>query len=249
MSLVFNDTTDLKGIVQQYEKDIGDATGGSVSGSTTKLKQFTAEANLAFDAFWSIAIPASGTWQFDDSNHTKYPIIKTNIESGRRDYKFTLDEQANLILDIYKVAILPSATATLYQEIEPVDTQSGTDLATVFNDTVTGTPTAYDKTANGIFFDVTPNYSATLGLLVYINREASYFTYTDTTKKPGVPGLFHRWFSIWPAEQYARRNNLSNYAALRAERIEMEQAIRNHFGRRERDVRSRITTKAPRPFK
>jgi hypothetical protein len=82
-----------------------------------------------------------------------------------------------------------------------------------------------------------------LGLLLYINREASYFTSTDTTKKPGVPGIFHRWFAIRPAEDYARRNNLTNYPLLRAERLQMEKDIAAYFGRRERDVRHIIKPK------
>jgi hypothetical protein len=242
MSIPFNDTTNFRGIVQQYEKEIG-ANQGQISGDTQKLKEFTADVNLAFDDFLNIAIPASGTYQYDDSNHTDYPFIKTNIVSGQRDYPFLQDENGNGILDIYKVAILTSATGTQYQELTPVDTQSEPNLAATFNSSVTGIPGAYDKTGNGIVFDVIPSYSATLGLLLYINREASYFTSTDTTKKPGVPGIFHRWFAIRPAEDYARRNNLTNYPLLRAERLQMEKDIAAYFGRRERDVRHIIKPK------
>ena len=240
MSRVFNDTSTLEGLVQMYELEIG-ANLGDVSGNTSKLQRFTALTRGAFDSFFAIALPASGTWQLDDSNQTDYPIIKTNIISGQRDYSFTVDASSNLILDIYKVAILQSAAATDYIEIKPVDTQSGKGLATTFNATTTGIPSSYDKTANGIFFDIIPNYAATSGLLLYINREAPYFVYTDTTKKPGVPGLFHDYFYLKPAMEYARRNNLANYKNIQLAVFTMEQAIGAYFGERRRDEPNRIT--------
>lgn len=243
MSLKFNGAnTNEDGIVQMYEDEIG-ANPGDISGSPAKLKKLTSRVNLAFDKFLAVAFPPSGTWQFDDYNHTDFPVIKTNIESGRRDYTFTEDGSGNLILDIYKVAILPSATATEYEDIHPVDTQSQPGLAADFNSSRTGVPSEYDKTANGILFRTTPNYNATNGLLVYINREASRFVYTDTTKMPGVPGLFHDWFFIQPAEEHARRNSLPTYVGLRDRRMQLETDIRAYFGRRERDVRKQLTAK------
>lgn len=247
MSAQFSDTTNLKGLVQLYEKECG-FNYGDVSGDATKLKQFTAEANMARDDFDAIALTASGKWNLDDSNHTDYPIIKTNLVAGQRDYPFTTDEQGNLILDIYKVLILPSATATEYEEIFPVDQQTET-TGIETEETAQGVPYRYDKTANGIFLDPIPSYSATLGLKLLINREASYFTSTDTTKKPGVPGLFHKYFYLKPAATYARRNGLANLNAIENELIKMEGnplvgivgSIAEYFGRRAKDERPRIT--------
>jgi hypothetical protein len=241
MSIQFNDTTTLKGIAQIYEKEIG-ANQGDITGNTTKLKSFTADANLALDDYTAIALQASGTWQFDDSNQTDYPIITTNLVSGQRDYSFTTDEGGNLILDIYKVLVLQSATGTVYSELFPVDQQSDYD-ATGFTDgqNITGTPTTYDKTANGIFLDAIPGYNATKGLKVYINRESSYFTYSDTTKKPGVPGLHHKYFALKPALDYARRNNLATLPRLEQEVAKMERDIKEYFGRREKDTRNILT--------
>src|SRR3990167_10378043 len=116
MSVQFSDTTNYKGIIQLIEKELG-FKRGDISGDANLLKEITADVNLAWDDYLTIALPASGKWQFDDSNQTDYPIIKTNLVDGQRDYTFTTDEGGNLILDIYKVAILLSATDTLYQEI------------------------------------------------------------------------------------------------------------------------------------
>jgi hypothetical protein len=242
--LQFDDTDRYRGIVQEYEREIG-ANPGDISGNTTKLKLFAASANLALADFTAIAIQASGTWQWDDSNHLKHPIIKANVVSGQRDYTFTTDEQGNYILDIYKVAIIPSATAAEFVDLVPTDEQSETAASGFISETASGgIPTRYGKTGNSIFLDPVPNYSVANGLKLYINREHSYFTYDNPTKVPGIPGIFHRYLALRPAEDHARRNSLSNYAAIRAERLQMEKDIGRYFARREKDVRRRIVTRS-----
>lgn len=246
MSLVFNDTSTYKGIVQEYEREIG-ANLGDVSGSTTKLKQLAAAVNIAYDDFMRIAIKSSGTWQFDDSNQTDYPIITTNLVSGQRDYAFTTDGTSNLILDIYRVFVADSSG--VFSEIYPVDVQSEVDtIAFADGRNASGTPTRYDKTANSIFLDLIPNYNYSNGLKLYINREPSYFTSADTTKKPGVPGILQKYFYLKPAAEYARRNNLANKNDLANEVLKMEgDELRNipgtiatYFASRNRDERKRL---------
>lgn len=241
----FSDTTNYNGIIQTLEREVyGDAGIAQISGNTTKLKLATVDVNDAMDDYTYLAIENSGTWQWDDPNHTKYPTVKANIVSGQRDYSFTVDEQGYYILDIYKIAILQSATATLYEELIPIDVQSDDDMAYRFHDTATGVPAKYDKTANGIIFDVIPNYSATGGLLAYINREATHFTTSDTTKVPGIPVFHVDYLCVRAAERYARRNSLAVYAGLRAERLELERNVKAYFGSRQRDVRKRLTMRS-----
>lgn len=242
MSIQFNDTTTYKGLVQFYEKECG-FRRGYISGNTDFLKEFAADANIALDEFFNIGFKASGTWQLDDNNHTaKHPIIKTNIVSGQRDYSFTADQSSNLILDIYRVFVKKSATGN-YEEIFPVDAQSDKDTTNFTNGADTGgAPTKYDKTGNTIFFDLVPNYNATYGLKIYINREASYFTYDAPTKKPGVPGILHDWFYIKPACDYGRRNlSPEKYTRLLEEKTRLERKIEDLFRRRQKDVRARLS--------
>lgn len=235
MSLAFSDTTTKRGLVQLYEKEIG-ANYGDISGNTNALYGFVADCNIAFDEFLSIAFPASGVWQYDDTNFTDYPILKTNLVSGQRDYTFTSDGDGNLILDLYRVAILSSATATTYKTIYPIDVQSNNEDSGILTEsTTTGTPDRYDKTANGLFLDPIPSYSVSNGLKIYINREPSYFTSTDDTKKPGVPGIFHEWFVIVPALKYAGRKSTSNYNQLFIRVEKMKEKIEEYFNRRSKD--------------
>lgn len=200
----------------------------------------TRDINLALDRAYSLIFQVGGTWQFDDSNHTDYPIITTAIVSGQRDYSFVSDEQGNLVLDIYKVMVADEQGN--FYEITPVDQQSR-NAPSGYNDglNVTGLPNTYDKTANGIFLDAIPNYNRAGGLKVFINREGSYFTTSDTTKKAGFAGLFHEYLALRPSYQYAYRNKLENKADLEKEMLKMEQAIMDYYKARERDVQKTLT--------
>lgn len=236
MSIAFNDTSTKKGLVQFYEREIG-LSYGDISGDTNLLKEFTANVNESLDEFWRIALEASGRWNLDDSNHTtKFPVIYANLVAGQRAYNILSDADSNLALDFYKVFILTSATGTLYEEIFPVDQQTDVD-ATSFNDGVNaqGVPYRYDKTGMTIYLDNIPSYSATNGIKVLINREPSYFTYTDTTRKAGVPGHLHSYFYLKPAYKYARIKNLASYNRLGEVISKLESEIKAHFGMRSRD--------------
>lgn len=242
MSLKFNiDSGSELGILQHIEDEFN-FDRGYITGNTARTRKFTSLVNLSWDDYLAIALPASGTWQYDDSGHSDYPIIKANLVDGQRDYTFTTDEQGNLILDIYKVMVLRSATATTYDEIKYRDQQQidafNQDDDIAQEQATEGVPYHYDRTANGIFLDPIPSYNATNGLKVFINREANYFTTSDTTKKPGCPGLHHAYFYLRPALEHARRNNLTNERKLKERVLELEQSIEQHFGRRSKDERT-----------
>lgn len=233
MSLQFNDTTNKKGIIQKIER-ICKFSDGYISGNSSVLLDFTADVNMALDSVFSIIFEATGTWQFDDSNHTDYPFITTNLVSGQRDYTFTSDESGNLILDVYKVMVKDENG--YYNDIDPVDQQSDDAMQSFYDGRNTqGTPTRYDKTGNGILLDAIPSYSQTAGLKVFINREGSYFTSSDTTKKPGFVGLHHDYLALLPAYEYATANGLSNRNEIRQMLLEKESAIKKYYRDRTRD--------------
>jgi len=246
MSRAFNSGNES--LVGEYERELG-FNVGDVANNPTLLNEFISATRTAWDKYLYLAFKGEGKWQYDDSSHEKYPIIYTNLVSGQQDYTFTEDEQGNLILDIYKVMVLPNATATIYEEIKPVDQQESEGFKS--DDSIArevgtgGVPYRYDKTARGIFLDPIPNYNADDGLKLFINREANYFTSSDTTKKPGCPGIHHDYFYLRPAMVYARRNNLSNFALIRDEVIKFEGdeqrgipgSIEKYFTRRSKDER------------
>lgn len=222
---------------------IDSLTRRNVKASTVSYTNadLTADENIALDRVMDLIFKSSGRWQFDDSNHTDYPFITTSLNASQRDYTFTTDEQGNLILDIYKVMVKdPNG---IYTEIEPVDQQSDDYMEGFWSgQNTTGIPTRYDKTANGIFLDAIPSYTSTNGLKIFINREGSYFTTSDTTKKPGFSGIFHEYIALYPSYLYAMRNSLPNKDSLKKDLDDMELKIQQHYRDRSKDETLVITS-------
>lgn len=242
MSIVFSDTTNKNGIIQHIEDEVG-FNDGDISGDSTRLAKFTGDINNALDQIYAWIFKAGGTWQFDDINHTEYPIITTDLNSGQRDYSFTIDEEGNIILDIFKVMVM--GEDGVYREIAPVDQQAPNNNNVNVDSFIDGrnqqgVPTRYDKTANGIFLDPIPNYDKTAGLKVMINREGSYFSTGDTIKKAGFAGLFHYLLVLIPSYKYARIHSLPQLAGLKNELDTMKKELTDYYGKRERDLKRQM---------
>lgn len=237
MSLQFSNTTSKNGIIQIIERNCG-FNDGEISGNATRLAQFTGEVNLAVDDLFGFMFPKGGKWQLDDSNHTDYPVIFTNIVSGQRDYSFTTDEDGNYILDIYKV--MAADASGFYHELEMQDQQG--QSATTFTDgqNTSGTPARCELTGNGVFLDLIPNYNRTNGLKVLVNREASYFTTSDTTKRCGFAHLYHEYLALKPSYNYARNNSLPMVETLQRDLLKMKQDIIAYFGNRDKTLPKRM---------
>lgn len=246
MSIQYSDTsaTGKDGILQRIEQELGFADG-YITGNATRLAIWTGSVNLALDKAFHIIFKADGRWQFDDGNHTTYPILTGNLADGQRDYSFTADSAGNLVLDIQRVFVRTSTT-TAYFEILPVDVQSDPEAEiSEFADGLNreGTPYRYDKTATGIFLDPIPSADVTAGLKVYVSREGSYFLTTDTTKTPGFAGLYHEYLVLEPCYRYARAHKLDNREVFKRDVLEMEKAMTEFYSKRDFHDRPRMTGK------
>ena len=214
------------------------ATG--TNAATYTSANIAIDVNLAQDEVWAEALKNAG-WNIDDFNHTKHPIITTTLTAGQRDYSFTVDEQSNTILDVYKVQV-KDATSGLYYDLLPVDQQSS-DVETTMTDGANsqGKPTRYDKTGNWLFLDLVPDTTVASGLRVFIDREPSYFTSSDTTKLSGLDGLCHDFLYLKPAYEYCRDHDLPRAEKLfRDLQISMEK-VKERYGYREKDVTHRMS--------
>lgn len=251
MSIPFSNTTLQNGIMQIIERRLG-FQPGDITGNPTLFAQFTAEVNLTVDEVLGFMYPLGGTWQLDDLNQNKYPIVFCTLESGRRDYQFDTDQDGNKILDIYRVGV--KDTAGVIHEIFPVDQQTpnsenvNTD-SFIDGKNLSGVPTRYDKTGNSIFLDPVPNYTISGGVLVFVNREGTYFTIADTTKVLGFALLYQEYFALKPAYKYAATHNMpiaggrlrnGGFTGMLSEIMVLQDAIKTYYGNREKDVPGRI---------
>lgn len=248
MSIQFSDTTNKNGIIQFIEDECG-FNDGDITDDTTLLAKFTGDVNHALDEIYALIFKSGGVWQFDDTNHEKYPFIETDLISGQRDYSFTEDEQGNIILDIYKVMV--KNPDGVYVELDQVDQQSKNNNRVNVDSLTdgqnkTGTPNRYDMTANGIFLDPISNYNwrqneeGERGVKVFINREGSYFATSDTTKKAGFNGLFHYLLVLLPAYKYARIHSLPQVSRIENDIMKMKGELTDSYGQRSRDITRRL---------
>lgn len=198
------------------------------------VAKFARDANSAYAYYMWLAIRASQKWQVDDTNQSDYPIITINLVSGQQDYPFTNDASStpNQILDITRVEMLtPSGVAiTLSSYDQTEESNSLTQAATI-----SGTPSRYDKLANGIWLDPKPNYASTNGLKVYFQRTPIYFLSTDTTKKPGIPDMFHEYLVYRAAYLYCITNLPTLAAGYLVFVTKMETDIANFYYFRNKD--------------
>jgi hypothetical protein len=205
------------------------------------VADMTADENLALDNAIDILLKNSGTWQFDDPNHTDSNTILTNLVDGQRNYSFTVDGSGNLILDIYKVMV-SNDNGVSYQEIYPVDKETDPGMESFYDGrNVEGDVYRYNKTGNGIELDQIPKANVALGLKVFINREGSHFTVTDSSKMPGIPGLYHEYIALDCSVRYCKRNKMFALADRYAIDLAlMEKKMTKGIGQRERDTRKVI---------
>jgi hypothetical protein len=232
MSLVLSNTTTRKGIIQLLE-DLTSTQSASTT-SYPKLSK-TRDINNALAKYAQLAISSQGRWQFDDTNHTDYPIISTNLVSGQQDYSFTVDENGNQILDIERVEIYDAAG--IAHLLTPMDSHDLMDTAMTEYMKNGGIPVKYDKTANGIFLYPASNYNYTNGLKIYTSRTPSYFIGDDSddTTKPGIPDVFHEYLAMRPAYYYCLQKGLAIANNYFQELQDMESRIKEYHRDRSKD--------------
>lgn len=221
MSIVFSDTTNNLGIVQQVRDMM------RVDSSQWATSKIVNSVNNHLDMVAGYAIGADKRFQWDDTNHTKLPIGTTNLVANQSDYSFLTDEQGNAIITLTRIDIL-DADGT-YRQLIPIDQYQIKEGLDEFLRTA-GLPMYYDKIADNVVrLYPKPQTSVTSGLKFYFQRTPSYFAATDTTKAPGVSPLLHRGFVVSAAYDGAMTLGLDNLQALSVERAYEMEKMKAYF--------------------
>lgn len=210
----FSDTTNDTGLIQLCERQTGLGEAG-ITGNSLLLKQFTGLINDAFDELMPLLLSYCDKPRWDDLNHTDLPIGTVNIVSGQADYSVTVDDNSLDILNITDVRILTSSSGTEYATLERMLLDDSLALDAMSpNPSNTGIPSHWLESNNVIFLYPEPNYSATNGIKLFFEREASYFASTDTTKEPGIPKPFHNLLADIASFVWILENKPSNTAKI-----------------------------------
>lgn len=237
MSLVFSDTTNEQGIVQDARYRV------NANSTTYPIKDLTRNANRWYSRAVSIFLESDGRWQWDDTNWTDFPIGTVDLVSGKADYTAFLEppEDGEDYLRIYRVRAKDENGN--YYDLMPVD-QADLRGTPVPESGATGKPLYYDKLGPSVFLLPTPSYSSSSGLQVYFQRAPSYFDPSDTAKRPGFPSIFHHYVSVGAAYDFAVTKSLkgAKVALLRDELAQIEQDIRSFMSKRAKDESVRLVS-------
>jgi len=229
----FSDTTNNTGIIQvaEFLTDLGYTT---ISGDTTKLKEFTSLANNNGHKIWHTIFMSNGNWSYDDANQTDWPQATTNLVSGTA--KYALPATA---LTIQRVEILD--TNNLWYVLNPITKEMISGGIDEFHD-ADGQPVYYRLLGNTIELFPAPNYSQDVSLKVYFDRASSDFATSDTTKTPGFASPYHQILPLGMAIDWlkVKQPNTPTLATYIQDYLKLEDAIKKFYNKRWKDFKPTI---------
>lgn len=234
--MVFNDTTNRKGIIQEIEKNT-DLGIGYISGNTDRMKDFTADVNVVGSEVFALIYLLCGNWQYDDSNYTDLPQAVTDLVSGNDKY------------------LIPETALTI-QRLEYKDSSGNWNVLTpITKEQITGAVDEFFKdNGNPQYYRVlngtvelfpAPNFSTSGGLKIYFDRANVDFSPSDTTKKPGFDSFLHDIIPVKTAIKWYDRKQSThpNLSRLLVREQKLEALLTKHYSRRFRDKKPVIGRK------
>lgn len=227
--MIFNDTSNEKaGLIQDCETIVFNEYG-KITGNSDLLATFTNNLNRGYDKVVSIIIENDGRWQHDDTSYGDISIVTTNLVSGQERY--TIDASH---MKISQVRIKDEAGN--WSIVHPIDETDPIHRAYMQESPTktVGIPNIYDKRGDQLIFYPQPNYNATDGLEMRVQRQPNYFETTDTTQTPGIAVLFHRYLTLSASLDYCVHNSLAQKNDV-ASMLEDEKArIERFYSRRDK---------------
>lgn len=215
--MIFNDTTNRQGIIQDCEDTCGLGSTG-ITADTALFQQFVRWCNNWAKKGAAIAIMAMDGWDFDDPAWTTYP---SGTYTGTTDRDYVIAGTLKM-LKIKKVAIDYNGDGN-YVDADPIDTD---ELAKVrksgdVDNYYTTSDPKFDSIGNAIF--VFPKFTQAqvdAGAKVYIEfyREPKEFATSGTdSQEPGFASPFHNLISRGASLEYCQLYRPDLVPALRAE--------------------------------
>lgn len=233
----FNDTTNDSGLIQEAEFLTNLGTTG-ISGNAQRLQDFTRLINSRYQQVVVMILKAQNSWDYDDINHTDFPILTTSLVDAQQDYSLPASEK---ILKLKRVEI--TYDGTNWYKAEPLD------IGTIGEATGTTSISAnfsklspfYDIQYNSIFLYPIPDAAVANGLKLWVTREVDEFVNTDTTQEPGIDEPFHRMLAIGAAMDWAIAKGLGVKNDLMALYQDYERRLGDYYGAKQTDKDMRFS--------
>lgn len=231
MSVVFNDTTTLQGVVQH----VRDLTGQDA----LSIEKATRYINFALDDYSYIAITSDNRWKFDASTHVNSSGNKTLPRAtyiyGANKESVPLNED---FLTVNRVSWLNNGK---YYPLSPVDSKDDkkNNLSTVYESN--GDPVKYDYDGHNLFLYPKPPNDITVK--IEFSRAAPHFGTTDTTAEIGIPSIHIEYIAVNAAYKISFSTNDPIIARLKERKDEIEDDIRDFYSKRDEDTPHKLIGK------
>ena len=231
--MVYNDVTNLSGVIQEVERltDLGYAY---ISGDATRMKEFTAMINQDSRRIFALILNTTGNWQYDDSNQANLPGGATDLISGQS--KYLLHPEA---LTVHRIDF---AKDGIFSKLRPITKEMVNQGLDEFMKEA-GTPRYYRLVNNTIELFPAPNYNEDNALKVYFDRDVVDFLTSDTTKTPGFSSHLHQLLPLKTAIRWLKikQPTSPSLPAYLVDEQNMERDLVKFYARRFKDLKPKIS--------
>lgn len=230
--MVFSDTTDKKGLIQDCELRTGLGDAG-ISGDASTLDHFVRWINQRYHEVVTMVLESQDDWDFDDINLTDYPIVTTSLVANQRDYTIPASEK---VLKLKRLDVCYDGTGNTCYEVLPMDPQErqfGFGNDTEVDGRFSTSAPKYDLQGNAIWlYPRATAANVTNGgvLRAHWTREIDEFTDTDTTQEPGIDKPFRKLLSIGACIDWAESKGDPREVQWQDSFDRMEARLRKYYG-------------------
>lgn len=210
-----------------------------------QIADITRRANIALGEIAGDLMQADGTFQFDDSNYTDFPIGLADLVANQQDYTFDV---THLVIERIEVKDIQG----FWHLMDPIDKRNIKVALSQYQNQA-GLPQEYDKTGNSAILYPAPSssyVSTTAGnksLQVYFKRNVKIILTSDTTLVVGYNEQYHQLLAYKIALPYCATYKQDRVAWVNSEITRLTKSLLRAYSTRERDVSSKITVKETRP--
>lgn len=231
--MVFSNTTNLNGIIQEIERltDVGQTY---FSSDSTRLKEVTATVNRINHRVLHLIAMSTGNWQYDDGNYTDLPTSVTDLISGQSRYSLPIDALTLQRLECKD----PNGN---WYKLKPITKELINSAVGEFLKT-NGNPEYYTLLDNVIELFPATNYNSTEGLKAYFDRDSVDFLTTDTTKTPGFSSTYHEIIPIKASIEWlkVKQPQSPTLAILIQDDLKLEDNIKKFYAKKFKDYKPKI---------
>lgn len=217
--------------ITQLKSDI-DFLCGSTSATFPDADKIRS-TNIHYQDVARLIWESAAGWQFDDSNATTLPLVKTTMVHNQQDYSLPATTQR-----VEEVIVKDKAGN--WVKMKPFDIHDVTIALPEYFETP-GMPVYYDMVGRSIMLYPTPSSAyATLasGLGVYINRDVTEFPVSASSATPGFASSFHRILSYATAMDFTQDPQQRQFLAEQKARL--EEGLIRFYSKRNVEVKSSI---------